>query len=271
MFHISPQIDFNVPLHLLDSDSFGIGSRLTQSYGIITMDLPDVMSELKALGSQQTVKTFRNHGAHGDMFGVKVGDLKTILRKIKGNHALALKLWDTNNSDAMYLAALLADGSQMTKRQLDAWAKSAWWYMLSEYSVPFVASEHPDAFSIAVKWIKSKRENVASSGWSTYAATIAVRPDEELNLAEIKTLLKQVESEIDDAPNHVRGCMNKFVISVGAYVKPLLKVAKTTAKRIGKVEVDMGNTSCKVPLATDAIAKIESMGRVGRKRKTAKC
>jgi hypothetical protein len=32
------------------------------------------------------------------------------------------------------LASLLADGSHMTKRQLDAWAKSAWWYMLSEYS-----------------------------------------------------------------------------------------------------------------------------------------
>jgi len=37
------------------------------------------------------------------------------------------------------------------------------------------------------------------------------------------------------------------------------------------VEVDMGDTACKVPLALAAIEKIEAMGRVGRKRKTMKC
>jgi hypothetical protein len=33
----------------------------------------------------------------------------------------------------------------------------------------------------------------------------------------------------------------------------------------------MGDTACKVPLAVDYIAKVESMKRVGKKRKTAKC
>ena len=37
------------------------------------------------------------------------------------------------------------------------------------------------------------------------------------------------------------------------------------------VDVDMGDTACKVPNATDYIAKIESMNRVGKKRKTMKC
>lgn len=235
------------------------------------MNLKEVMMELRCLGSEQTVRIYRNHGAHGDMFGVKVADLKQILKKIKGDQELAMQLWDTNNSDAMYLASLLADGSQMTKRQLDAWAKSAWWYMLSEYAVPFVASEHKDVFGIGRKWMKSKKANVASSGWCTYAAGVSTQPDGDLDVDEIKALLKQVELEIDGAPNYVRGCMNRFVISVGGYVKPALRNAKATAKRIGKVEVDMGNTSCKVPVATEAIAKIESMGRVGKKRKTAKC
>ena len=235
------------------------------------MNLKEVMTDLKTLGSEQTVKIYRNHGAHGDMFGVKIADLKKVLKKIKGDQELAMQLWDTGNSDAMYLASLLADGSKMTKRQLDAWAKSAWWYMLSEYAVPFVASEHPDVFGIGSKWIKSRKENVASSGWCTYAAGLSTRPDDELDLVETKSLLKQIETDIDSAPNYVRGCMNRFVISVGGYVKPLLRNAKATAKRIGKVEVDMGNTSCKIPVATEAIAKIESMGRVGKKRKTAKC
>ncbi|MEM9525876.1 MAG: sulfatase-like hydrolase/transferase [Bacteroidota bacterium] len=48
-------------------------------------------------------------------------------------------------------------------------------------------------------------------------------------------------------------------------------IAKATAKKIGKVDVEMGETSCKVPLATDYIVKIESAGRIGKKKKSTKC
>ena len=65
--------------------------------------------------------------------------------------------------------------------------------------------------------------------------------------------------------------MNGFVIGVGTYIRPLLKHAKAAAKKLGKVEVDMGDTSCKVPLATEYIAKVEKAGRVGKKRKSIKC
>ncbi len=233
--------------------------------------LAEVMEELEQLGSEQTVKTFRRHGADGPMFGVKVGDLKKILKRIKGNQELALALWDTGNSDAMYLAGLAADGSQMTSKQLDQWAKSAWWHMLSEYSVPFVASENPDAFKIAMKWIKAKSIAIQCSGWCTYSAAIATRADSDLNLAELEQLLKTVEGEIHQANDRVKYVMNGFVIGVGCYVKPLLAKAKATAKRIGVLEINMGDTACKVPLASDYIAKVEQANRVGKKRKTAKC
>jgi hypothetical protein len=37
------------------------------------------------------------------------------------------------------------------------------------------------------------------------------------------------------------------------------------------VQVDMGETACKIPLATETIAKVESLSRVGQKRKDVKC
>lgn len=234
-------------------------------------NLTEVMQELESLGSEQQVKTYRRHGADGPMFGVKISELKKILKKVKGDQALALELWTTGNADAMYLAALVADGSKMTTKQLDAWAKSAWWQMLSEYSVPWVASEHPKAFSIAKKWMRSKQVNIQTSGWNTYSAAISILPDSELNLAEIEELLATVETKIDQAANRVKYVMNGFVISVGSYVKPMLGKAKATAKRIGTVEVDMGDTDCKIPLATDYISKVEKANRIGQKRKSAKC
>jgi 3-methyladenine DNA glycosylase AlkD len=205
------------------------------------------------------------------MFGVKVADLKVIAKKIKGNQTLACELYETGNSDAMYLAGIVADGSQMSKRQLESWVKGATWGMQSEYTVPWVATESPYARDLAMKWISSKKESIASSGWNTYAGNVAMKPDEELDLAEITQLLDRVINEIDAAPNRVRYTMNGFVIAVGAYVKPLLKQAKAAAKKIGAVKVDVGDTACKVPLASAYIEKIETAGRVGKKRKTIKC
>ena len=230
-----------------------------------------VMTELKKKGDAQTRKTFARHGAPAGTLGVKIGELKTIAKKIKGNQVLACQLYETGVADAMYLAGIVADGSQMSKKQLDDWAKGATWHMLSEYTVPGVAAESPYAHELAMKWINAKKESIAAGGWCTYAGIVATKPDDELDLSEIEDLLKQVAGHIHKAPNQVRSTMNAFVIAVGSYVKPLLKQAKAAAKTIGAVSVDMGDTACKVPLASAYIEKVESAGRVGKKRKTIKC
>lgn len=231
-----------------------------------------VMAALEAKGTAQTRKTFARHGGPLDsMFGVKVGDMKEIAKKIKGNQELALALYDTGNSDAMYLAGMVADGRQMTKRQLDAWVKGATWSMVSDYAVARVAAESPHARAVALKWIDSKKPLIASAGWNTYSLYLGVTPDEELDLAEVQSLVEHATREVRVAPNGVRYAMNNFVICVGTYVAPLLKAAKGAAKKIGKVTIDMGDTACKVPLASEYIAKVESMGRVGKKRKSTKC
>ena len=231
----------------------------------------EVMTELKKKGSAQIRAIFVRHGAPNDLFGVKVGDLKVIAKRIKGNQSLACDLYKSGNSDAMYLAGIVADGSQMTKQQIESWAKGATWHMISQYTVPWIAAESAFARELALKWMKSKQELLASSGWCTYAGLIALKPDEELDLEEIEELLKQIVKQIHQQPNDVRYTMNGFVIAVGCYVKPLLRQAKAAAKAIGVVAVDMGETACKVPNALEYIEKCESAGRVGKKRKTIKC
>lgn len=230
-----------------------------------------VMAELKKKGNPLRLKAFAPHGAPDNLFGVSVADMKTIAKKIKGNQDLAYELYDTGNGDAMYLAGMVADGSLMSKKTLNTWAKNASWSMISEYTIPRVATESAHARDLALKWIDSKKESVASSGWSTYAGLIAITPDRKLDLNEIKSLLERVEREIASSADRVRYTMNGFVIAVGSYVLPLVKQAKSTAKKLGKVDVDMNGTSCKVPLATEYIAKVENAGRLGKKRKSIKC
>ena len=235
------------------------------------MTLNEVMQELEAYGNEQTKKTFMKHGAVEPFFGVKVGDMKKILKKTKKNHELSLALFDTGNGDAMYLAGLMADEKQINKEQLNNWVRNASWYMVSEYTVPWIASESPYGMELGLEWIESDEEKIASSGWSTLGSVASITPNEDIDLKVYEDLLDKVGNEIHDAPNRVRYVMNGFVIAVGSFIPELTEKAKEVAGKIGKVSVDMGGTACKVPLATDYIAKVEKMGRIGKKKKVARC
>lgn len=232
-----------------------------------------IIADLKKKGSEKTRAIYARHGMAGKpMFGVSVADLKVIAKTIKGQQDLACELYATGNLDAMYLAGMVADGAQMSKEQLNAWADgAAGLQMISEYTVAWVAVENAQGRELALQWIKSKKEHVASSGWCTYSGLVATNPDAVLDLAEIESLLKTVVKGVGSAQNRVRHTMNYFVIAVGSCVKPLLKQARAAAKQIGDVSVDVGDTACKVPLATAYIQKIEAAGRVGKKRKTMRC
>jgi len=235
------------------------------------MTKDEVLKELENYGNEQTKKVLVKHGAKEPFFGVKVADLKKIVKKIKKDHELSLELYATGNSDAMYLAGLIADPEKITKDDLNRWAEEAYWYYISEYAVPWIAADSPHGFELGLEWIKSEKENIAAAGWATLASFASVRNDDELDIDTYSKLLEEVEKNVHQAQNRVRYVMNGFVIAIGGYIAELTDKATKVAENIGKVQVDVGGTACKVPLAKDYIKKVVDKGKVGQKRKTARC
>jgi len=235
------------------------------------MTSPEILTELKAYGNESTKNTFLRHGAREPFYGVKVQDLKKIQKKVKKNHELSLELYATGNSDAMYLAGLIADEEKISKSDLNRWAGEAYWYMISEYTVAWVASESKYGYELGLEWIDSPEEHIASAGWSTLSNYAAITADEALDIDMYSKLLDRVEKQLHQAQNRVRYTMNGFVIAIGCYIEALTEKASEIAEKIGKVSVDVGDTACKVPLATDYIKKVADKGRIGKKRKMARC
>lgn len=235
------------------------------------MNIEEILTQLEEYGDERTKKTLSRHGAKEPFFGVKVADLKKILKKTKKNHELSLELYKTGNSDAMYLAGLMADENQITKEQLTDWVEKAYWSYLSEYTVPWVAAETEFGVELGLEWIKSKEEGIAAAGWSTLAYYTSVNKDEDLDIGMYSKLLDTVEKEINNAKNRVKYTMNGFVITIGSQIAELTEKAQEIAEKIGKIEVNMNGTACKVPFAKDYIQKVVDKQRVGKKRKTARC
>ena len=228
------------------------------------------MKELAAKGSEAIKRIHMNHGAKEPFFGVKVSDLKVIHKKIKGDQALAMALYDTGNADAQYLAGMVADGKKMTRAEIQKWAEKASWGMVSEYTVPWVASEHPDGFDIAMNWIDSPVESIACSGWTTLSAIAATVPDDRLPVKQFSALLDRVAKTLKTSPNDIRYTMNGFVISCGTYIAALGDKAIATARKLGRVEVELVG-GCKLPEAESYIMKCRRGAPVAPKRKTVRC
>ena len=138
------------------------------------MTTKEIVEELRALGAESIKKVLRNHGVQEPFFGVKIGDMKKIQKRIKKDYQLALDLYDTGNYDAMYLAGLVADDAKMTRKDLNHWANMANGGALASATVPWVAAGSQHGYEIALEWIESDKENVAVAGWATLSSLVAL-------------------------------------------------------------------------------------------------
>lgn len=93
------------------------------------MTAKEVLAELMSMANESTRHTLANHGAPSNQWGVKIGDMKKMQKKIKKDYQLSLELYDSGISDAQYFAGLIADETKMTKKDLQHWADTATWNM----------------------------------------------------------------------------------------------------------------------------------------------
>jgi len=230
--------------------------------------LKKVLEELKSYGSEQSVRIYKNHGADIDLFGVKVGDIKKIAKKYKGNHELGVQLLHSKNQDAIYLSQYVIDATRLTKQDFIDVIEATGSYMILEYCLPnLIVMEKKNMMNWIQEWIFSDNPRYQQVAWSTYSNALSYYPDDEFDLEDCHQKLDYVNEHIHVSENRTKYCMNGFVIACGSFVKELNIHAKIVADNIGKVEVMMGKTSCKVPLAYETIDKIEKKERLGKKRK----
>ena len=235
------------------------------------MTAKQVMKSLADYGNEGTKRVYISHGASEPLFGVKIGDMKKLLKKVGKRYELAKELYDTVNADARYFAALCADETRMTKAVMRKWARQADWHMLSEYAVAQLISETKQGWDLGLEFIDAKKETVACCGWSTLSNWLSFRPAAEIDVGQVEALLKRLEDTIHDQPNRLRFTMCNFVVAAGAFVPEVTKQCLAIGKRLKNLEVAPVKKGCSIPEIVEDLSKIQKMGRIGKKRKQARC
>ena len=222
------------------------------------MNKTEAMKKLRAMGTAQNRKVYARHGVTGPSFGVSYANLGKLKKSIKVDHALARELWASGNHDARVLATMIGDPSAVTAGELDAWVRGLDSYVITD-AFSGLAASSPLAGKRVAKWTGSKQEWVSTAGWNL--VTRLAMADGALTDAACEKHLKTIESKIHEAPNRTRYAMNGALIAIGMRNAALGKQATAAAKRIGKVEVDHGETGCKTPDAAAYIKKAAARKR----------
>lgn len=217
------------------------------------MNVREVLTTLKKAGKPQTVAIYKRHGSGDNVYGTLTSEIGKLQKKIKVDHVLALELWKTGNAEARALALQIADPEKVTRANADRWLEDGPVHFVGCYLTDLLAKT-PIADTTMRAWMKSPEEFTREMGYGVVGARLRDDPD-SISDADAEKVLATIEKEIHRSPNWARYAMNSTLISIGIFKPALRKKAIEAARRIGKVTVDHGETSCKTPNAVPYIEK----------------
>jgi 3-methyladenine DNA glycosylase AlkD len=175
--------------------------------------LNDTLERLKALGNAKVRAQNVKNGAGDNQFGVSLGDLRVLAKKIRTNHQLALSLWDTGNVDAQFLATLLIEPNKLSVKEMDRMVRSLTFARVADWLIAYVVRQHPDKESLRRDWLAADNRWAARAGWDLTAERVAKSPDG----LDLPALLARLESEMAGAEPAVQWTMNNTLATIGIH------------------------------------------------------
>jgi len=210
-----------------------------------SMTLAQALKELKALGTESVRKQNAKWGAGDNQFGVQRGDLRKLADKIKTDHELALKLWETGNVDAQFLATLIMNPKQLSADDLDRLVRSCTFAWVAEWLHSYVIKEHADKETLRTKWMTSDDRWAARAGWQLTAGRVAKSPAG----IDVVALLDRIEKQMGSAPSETQWTMNACLATIGIHFPKLRQRAIAIGEKLGIYRDYPVSKGCTSPFA----------------------
>lgn len=220
------------------------------------MTLHDAMAELERLGDPKMREFNTKRGAPENQFGLKMGDIRNVAKKIKSDHDLGLQLWETGNMEARLLAALVMKPQLLSEEQLERMVAGADYQQLADWVNSYVVKQHPAKETLRQRWMHSDHPWLARSGWSLTNERVTKQPDG----LDVVGVLDRIEKELAGAPEPTKWTMNFCLIAIGIENPDLRQRAIDVSERIGAYRDFPCSKGCVSPFAAIAIPEMVSRG-----------
>ncbi len=208
---------------------YGVWAGPRRWLTLLGMTVDEAMAELEALGDESVRKRYVKQGAGKNMFGVKLGALRKVAKRIKQDHKLAMALWKTKNIDARLLAILTLDVKTLTSKQLDRMVRGVKFSQVAIWLSTYVTKHHADKEALREQWMQVEHPMAARAGWGLTAERVEKDPKG----LDLVALLDRIEAEMGEAPETTQWTMNMCLVQIGIHHRKHRKRALRIGEALG--------------------------------------
>jgi 3-methyladenine DNA glycosylase AlkD len=171
----------------------------------------DLLKELELLSDEKVKKHNTKRGVGENQYGVKLGDVRKIAKRLKTNHSLSLDLWETGNFDAQMLAILIMSPKHLSASELDTLVRDTQYDRVADWLNSYIVKLHPENESLRLKWMTDSNAMASRAGWNLTCNRIVKKPE----ILELDKLLDRIENEMPVAPKEAQWTMNFCLAEIG--------------------------------------------------------
>ncbi|HEX7294127.1 MAG TPA: DNA alkylation repair protein [Pyrinomonadaceae bacterium] len=195
------------------------------------IDVEEVISKLKRLGTKKTREAMTRYAIPNDKaFGVSVGALRDLGKKLGRNHDLALALWKTGWYEARMLAAFVDEPEQVTPAQMDRWCRDFDNWAIVDTVCFHLFDKTPHAFRKVEQWSDRRAEFEKRAAFALLAS-LGVH-DKRASDESFAKCLSLIEQAATDERNFVKKGVSWALRVIGRRSKSLNRAAVALSEKL---------------------------------------
>ncbi len=191
-----------------------------------------IVASLKRLGAKRTRDEMGpRYGIHTDKaFGVPVGKIQQLAKRLGRNHELAAALWDTGWYEARMLAGFIDEPERVTAAQMDRWCRDFDNWGIVDTVCFHLFDRTPHAWRKVEQWARRREEFVKRTAFALlWSLTVH---DKQAGDEPFLKGLVLVERAATDERHFVKKAVNMALRAIGKRNSVLHAAAVATAKRL---------------------------------------
>lgn len=216
------------------------------------MDYDDIIIQLHSMANLENVKGMARYGInpHNNL-GISIYQLRPLAKQIGTNHALALRLWDSQIHDARLLACFIDDPALVTSKQMDSWATDFDSWDICDQVCTSLFDQTPFVYDKVFQWAAKEQEFIRRAAFSLIAG-LAIH-DKNATDQDFIDLLALCITYATDERNYVKKAVNWALRNIGKRNSALNKTALKIAEKIKNLDSKSARW-----IASDAIRELTS-------------
>ena len=216
------------------------------------MTYDDIIHELEANADPAAVEGMARFGITPEhAYGVSIPLLRGMARRIKTNHALALRLWDNDAHETRMLASMIDDPEAVTEQQLESWAAAFTDWAICDQVCMNLFRYTRFAWDKCYEWSARPEEFIKRAGFALMAQ-LAVS-DKKAADEKFEAFFPIMKRESGDGRNGVKKAVNWALRQIGKRNAQLNRKAIAAGEEIAAMDSKSARW-----IAADALRELRS-------------